>query len=316
VTRLLKLIRALDPRALERSASRADTLSASVKALRQDVRSLHEAVTDLARQLVAMQAQAEQLAVLHEEDRHAGARMDALERVLDVKRVSEHCLGAIRDAAIAEAPVSYTVVPDVLPSDIYTALVDAIPPDVFFDLRGPHWRELPIPPRLAPTHVVVAWTFLADVVKRVFGPALVERFRPLLEKEVRALCPGFSEDIGFAVSRGRLVLRQPGFSQSGRRGRSFDLLTAVLWLARAEDGPGYGFRVDGKEIPFQANTLGIVFDSTGRHEYVPVPGTAAADLRRYSYEFRVGADAASRRRLLLAMDEPTRRAWEAADAQP
>jgi hypothetical protein len=302
----------MDPRLLERNASRVEALKSSAKALRQEVRALRDAMQDLTAQLSAAQLQLDQLTALRLADQDASARMDALEHVLGMQRVSAHLRTALERAAIVEEPVPHLVVTDALPVDMYCALLDAIPSDIFFDGKDTTWRELLVPPRLAPTSSIATWTFLADLVRHMLGPMVLGRFQQRLDAHLAAIGSPAATVIAPVASQGRIVLRWPGY-ESGRRSRPWDFLTVILWLARPGDGEEFGSRVRGVGLPFRANSLLVVFDPSGAHEYSPIPPRAAAAVRRYSFEFRIGLDTAGRRSVLAVMDEGTRREWETFD---
>jgi len=308
-------MRAIDPRLLVRNANSVDTLRTQTKALRHDLRSIGEALTGLTTQLGMVQLQMEQLVTLRREELDAPARMDRLERILDADRIRAHIREAVARTDIVEDPVPHGVVCGLLPDDVYGAAIDAIPSPVFFDGGEAGAQELRVPPGLAPTYSIATWTFLADMVDAVLGPALVERFRGPLDRHVRTLCPSLvtPRDAGVVLTAGpgRIVLRRPGREAPAGRTRPWHFLTVVVDLASAGDGEGYGSRLRSrKEIPFRANSALVVLDADGAHEYASIPEAAAATVR-YTYEFAVGPDTHTRQFLLGRMSEGARRSWEA-----
>jgi hypothetical protein len=320
VSRLKRLIRALDPRALERNADTVDSLRAATKALRNDLRSIRAALADLTTQLNAVERQMEQLVVLRREEIDAPARMDMLQRILNTDRVAAHVRQAMERTDIVDSPVPHGITSALLPSEVYDALLDAIPPPIFFEVASR--PELPVPPRLAPMHSLATWAFVADLVDEVIGPALITRFREPLDHYIRSLCPSLATTAGglmFRARQGRIVQRRPGIDAPARRARPWDFLTTVLCLAYPHDGEQYGSQIYAAvptPIPFRANSALTMVDTIGAHEYVSIPSSEPANTALYTYEFRIGPDEETRRLMLEEMDESSRRIWEAAAREP
>jgi hypothetical protein len=302
---LREWVRAVNPRALAANTRRVDTLASSTKALREDVRGLRRAIEEATTQLDGLQAQLSRLSALRADEAEAGTRMDRLQHVLDADRVAAHANAAINRTTIVEGAAPHALVLDVLPRDVYDALLAAIPRDVFFDRRGTGVSELLIPPRLAPVDSFATWAFVAEAIEARLGPSLIDRLQDQLDRQLAGQRPAFT------VSQGRLVLRQPGYQGSRRPNRPWDAVTVILNLARPEDGEEYGSRVDRVEIPFRANSLLVAVDPSGTLDFSPIPEATAATVRRYTCEFRIGLDAEARREVLPHLDEATRRAWEA-----
>jgi hypothetical protein len=217
---------------------------------------------------------------------------------------------------IVDDPVPHALTAGLLPPDVYDSVLAAIPASVFFEAAGTCGRELRVPPVLAPTYAIATWAFVADLVKSVLAPALVERFRRPLDRHLLTLCPSLdhASRTGFTLTPdpGRIVRRWPGVEAPPARTRPWQWLTTILFLAQPGDGPEHGSRLRGAamEIPFRPNVALTVLGPAGAHEYAAVPPTAASDVVRHSYEFWLGPAPEARRRLMAAMDEPTRRTWE------
>ncbi len=327
MNRLKKLLRAIDARVLPRNADSMDSLRASTRSLRHDLRSSREALADLTTELRKVQLQIEQLFALRRDELDTPARMDRLEHILDTDRMGAHMREAVARTELVEDPVPHAIISDLLPSDVYDAAIHAIPSPIFFEGGGACGQELRVPPRIAPTYSIATWSFLADMVSEVLGPALVARFQGPLDRHVRALCPSLvtSRDAGIAltVESGRIVLRRPGHIAPRGRPRPWHFLTVIAYLATPDDGEDYGSRLHrespdadsksrvAKEIPFRANSALIVLDTLGAHEYAPIPPTAPHTAARYTYECRIVPDTETRRLLRARMDDAARRAWEA-----
>lgn len=334
--RLKRLIRAIDPRALERNAERLDSLAESARTLRRELRGIQETLTGLAAQAEAVQVRTEQLLTLHRENGHGRARMDRLERLLDAERAGAHVREAVARGELFDDPFPHLVVSDLLPPDVYDAMIEAIPPRVFFEDRPINKQQLPVPPVLAPEYSIATWEFLTDsVVRRVLGPALVARFQRPLDRYLATLCPSVGSllDTGIAltVSDGRILLRRPGYVIPPHRDPQWGFLTTMIYLARAGDREDYGtqlYRLDVerdspgnspfyvapaacqlvKTVPFRPNSALTLLNSTGAHG-ASIPDDAPAETERYIYQFRVGAGKDAKRLLLSRMDEETRRKW-------
>jgi hypothetical protein len=267
-----------------------------VRELRDRVRAVRRDMEVTGRELAALSRQTERLAAMAQRPADLTARLDRLSDAFEPAVVADHVRAAVGRAAIVPAPVAHAVITDVLPAAAYAALLDAIPPPVFFHDSGTRRLELPAPPTLAPLECVVAWRFMTELASEVLGPAVVERFGPLA---------GQGADIRLSASQGRLLLRLPGFESGPRRRNPFHALLVVLCLAPGGTPRDWGSRVHGPDaadaatIPFVANTALAVVDRTGAHEYVPVPETAPQEMTRCTYEFPIGPDRESRRRLMV-----------------
>lgn len=316
MSRLKGLLRALHQRA--RSHAKIGSLRASTKALRLELRSAREALSDAAAQIGALQMQLDQLIELRRNDTGAAARMDRLERILDVERVANHIRDALTRAEFVDDPVPHGIVSGLLPPDVYDAVLDAIPARLFFERGDAAGAELRVPPRLGPTHAIATWTFVSDIVSNVLVPALIGclRERVVHHRAMMRPAAGMSPeaDVRFTVDSDRLVLRQPGGYVPADRAKRSHVLTTVVHLARPGDGEDYGSRLrreipggdatpdvgspeanTTRQLPFRANSVLIVVGPPGAHEYVPIPSSAPEGTLRYTYEFRVGAQVKMRR---------------------
>jgi hypothetical protein len=293
---LLRLLRAMDPRALDRNAERVDALHASTSALRRELRAMRDGLTGLTTQLVGAQVQLDRLAELQREDVDAAARLDALAHVLDVNLTGTHVRKAVARATLVEGPVPHALITGLFPEDVYRAVIQAIPSSLFFEDGGRHGLELRVPPTLAPTYAVATWTFLADVVSTVLGPALAERFQGPVERYVRARCPPVPRETGIVISigPGRVVQTGPSGQVPVARARAGDVLSGTVYLARDEDGESDG------------NSALVMLDPVGVHDQPSIPPTAlaaaatasTATTTRYTYVFRMSVDGETRRRLV------------------
>jgi hypothetical protein len=271
-----------DVTSMRRRAAALESLAGSIGTVHDELHAARDMLTSLGVQLGVLDRQVEQLAALRREEQHAAARIASLESVLDFDRVSTHVRDAVARADVIEAPVLHAVLAGLFPADVYEAGIDAIPSRIFFDRGAGASDQLRLPPRLAPAHALITWTFLADVMRTVLCPALAERFRRASGEALAA--------------RGRIVVRRPGYDGSRAQSQAGDLLTAIVCLARPNDSDDYGTAVCrvGEEdlsrvVPFRANTAVVVAGRTGMHRYASIPERAPADTERYTCELRIGA---------------------------
>jgi hypothetical protein len=146
------------------TAAESDVLLEELQSLRAEARRLGGEVTRAERQAAQSRA-------LAAEEMHEAARMERLERVLDLAAVTRHVRQAIESAPPGGNLVQPVVVPDLLPAPVVQAAIDAIPAAVFRDPDSPN--EIPVPPQVGPTFVVATWMFLNDLAKDLIGPALI-----------------------------------------------------------------------------------------------------------------------------------------------
>jgi hypothetical protein len=294
MSRLGALLRALNPRTRGRDAPGAAAARTS-KALRVEVRTLREEVRGLAVQLDALMRQQEQLGTLLEEEGTAAARLDQLAGILNPARVSAHVREAIAKAALVERPLPHAIVPNFLPADVYDAAVAAIPAPLFFERDPSRTGTLPVPPKLAPSHAVVTWTFLSDLATAVLAPALDEHFLAALLVRNPQLVRDMPECAATPLSAG------PGYLlrlTPGKLGRSAapdrSCIRMTLFLARPGDSEDFGWEMRMAEgggvlqIPFQPNVALVTLDPTDAHERMTIPDTAPAGTIRHWYVMPLG----------------------------
>ena len=277
--------------------------SDAVRALRGEVRTARKSLARLTAALQAFEHRAEQLRTLQAIEQNAAARIAQLERLLDLDAVAAHVRAAVGRAELRRDPVPHVLVAELLPHDVYAAVVDAMPAAPFFDEDAGHGTALRVPPRLAPTHTIITTSFLNEVVKSALSAALLDRFNDSLiaftQEHFPALPPFSSWDVEVTISQARIVRRSPGSSGDDPRSgdRRWDLLTGIVNVARRGDGEDGGSRLASTIVPFRGNTA-LVFNAPADvHAYEPIlpgepPGTA-----RYTYEFGIGPTRDGRRRL-------------------
>lgn len=266
--------------------------------------SVRTELSQLAAGMASLQRRMEQLAALHAGGEEA-ARIARLERVLDFDCVVAHLHGAVARAELAGNPAPHLLVTDLLPPNVYGALIEAIPPAVCFDGRTGQVQEMRVPPRLAPMPSIVTWIFFDEVV-RVLSDLLVARLTEPLGAYARAQFPSLPPfrdwDVEITVTEGRLVRRAPGSSGRPAIDRAWDLVSGIVYLARQHDTVEYGSAWHGVTIPFRGNTMLACVGPLDARAYVPIPTGAPAETERYSYEFGIGPSRDGRHRLSALMN--------------
>jgi hypothetical protein len=317
-----------------------------MKPVRKDVRALQRAVERLENSLGTtsqtadraerLAAQVKLTAVLNREQHATVARLS--ER-LDASRIGAHVRAAIAAAPLLDEPFEHLVVGSLLPDDVYQLLIEAIPPEPFFDAHDPIKRNLRFPMEFGPALSASVWAFVDDVITRqIVRPAVVERFREPLQRHYDAILGRRfrerAEGMAHAVSGGRLMLRRAGYHLDPHRDPKHSMLTCLLYLARPGDSDAHGtqlFSVAGdsdasykqtyypgqegrrcdmvKLVPFRANSMLVFLNSRGAHG-ATIPADAPASLERYSYQFYVAPDKAQLAALIHELPEPLRRMWQ------
>jgi hypothetical protein len=228
-------LRALRPRSSPARA-RASSLDSATAALLVDAHSVQASLVELANELAITRRQVAQLTAMLDDDADAPRRLDALAPLLDAAAVGAHVRTAMAQMPVSVAPLvarSSGVIPDAL----YRALVGAVPATVFFRPAGRGEEELPVPPKLAPAHAMATWLFVADLLRDVMVPAMLERLvgqlAPLAARRWPDRAPAMA---ALAVSGCRIVSVRAGGRWSPAA-RPSDLLWAALPLAVTEAGP-------------------------------------------------------------------------------
>jgi hypothetical protein len=227
------------------------------------------------------------------------AQLRALEPVLDFERVARHVGAACAAAELSAGPVPHLLIPDVFPSDVYAAIVEAIPEPAFFEPVADGAYELGVPPRLAPFQALLTWEFVTAVVLRAFSPALIARLREPLAAFARtrfpALPPLEDWNVEVTLSRGRLIGHWPGFAGTSSADRPWDLLTTIVCLVGSQEDGRYGSVLGSRPLPYRPNGALAFVGEASVHEYVSIPHGAPQQPVRYVYEFGIGPSREGRR---------------------
>lgn len=305
-------------------------------------RDVDERVLDFNEKLSRLQADVSMLrrriAVKDWEDSRA-ALLPALERHLAIAPIDAHVRRAIADADLRVDPTPHVVVHDVLPTDFFDVLRDAIPPSELFPDRDPVKQDLEMSsldgtPELTRT----VWRFFDErVVRDILTPALLDRFQHALTRHYaesggEAFGAGAAAIPHHAVA-GRILLRRPGYHLRPHLDPKRVAITGLLYLARPGDSERYGtqlFRVNrpfvapvmktffpedagmtcelAGTVPFRPNTLLAFVNSRAAHGATLPPDAPLQE--RYSFQFYIKPDDGRLKKLLADSPESVRRAWE------
>jgi hypothetical protein len=323
----------------------------ALKLVRKDVRLLLsqgealQASLEHTRQLAAradrIAAQMKLAAVLNREQGQTIARANEL---LDTRRVASHVCAAIESAPILFEPYEHMVVDALLPSDVYDLLIDAIPPEPFFDDHDPIKRNLRFPMELGPTLSAMVWGFFGDVVTdQMIRPAVIERFADPLQRHYASIFgPEYrarATALPHRVNSGRLMLRRRGYHLDPHRDPKHSMLTCLVYFARPGDDEAFGTQIfsvanDGdadykqtyypeqaghtctlvKVVPFRPNRMLVFLNSRGAHG-ATIPADAPESLVRYSYQFYIGPEKDALGTLIRQLPDAHRRMWQSKEGR-
>ena len=297
-------------------------------------REILEQLTELNQRLADAARRESQLRAILARDAELEDQLPRLEQILADERTESHVTRAIERATLELHPFPYAVVDEVLPRELYWAVIRSLPPVELFSDRPVNKQQLTVPFRLAPAYSRKAWRFMtAAVVPRFIMPAVVAKFRGVLDEWIASNWPGVPPaSVALESSDGRILLRRRGYRIPPHRDPKWAFITAILYLARRDDSDTWGtqfYSVDDdteargvsphwidpdrcrfvSEVAFKPNRLLLFLNSVGAHG-AHIPEDAQPEgLERYIYQFRVGPSAESMTMLKAAMAEDRRSYW-------
>ena len=237
--------------------------------------------------------------------------------------IAPHVQEAIRRVPVQGDPSVHVVIDDLLPSETYDALVDGIPPPIFFSQKDDAKQNL----RLSNVHIAPEWTFqmltfLEEVlIPRMIVPALLQKLMPhIRDFYVREYGPERGPALAaipHEATRGRLMLRRPGYHLDPHLDPKRVVFTCLMYFARPGDSEAFGttfYRMSGtpnidrtntfypetqgircdpvKMVPFRPNSA-VAFLNWGGAHGADIPKDAPKDTERYSYQFYVSPEPAA-----------------------
>jgi len=309
-----------------------------VRRLRRDVEELQATLADVSERAARGDRTAAQWKTSMLLDSHHRDRLASLDDVLNPERIGAHIDASVAAAPLYGDPYDHCVVERLLPDDVYQLLIEALPPLPFFDDRDPVKRDLPLPIELGPQLSIRVWNFMDEMLARqVLLRAVMKKFHEPLQRHYAEVFGEthreLANNLPQSTSRGRLMLRRPGYHLAPHRDPKRSLITCLMYLARPGDSETYGtqiFRVIGdheasykqtyfpeeegrrcevvKTVPFRANSMLIFLNSRGAHG-ATIPADAPPELERYTYQFYVTPKAEALTAFVKTLTPERRARW-------
>ena len=240
--------------------------------------------------------------------------------LFDAGRVGAHVQRAIGQARMESDPSAHILINGLVPDDTYRAVLDGIPPKVFFSQKDNAKQNLKLAQiDVAPDWTLKTLTFLEQaLIPRMMVPALLKQFEPHIRdfyvREYGTERGPLLAAIPHEATGGRLMLRRPGYHLDPHLDPKRVVFTCLIYFARPGDSEAYGtsfYRINGtpkidrtstfypesqgltcdvvKMVPFKANTA-VAFLNYGAAHGADIPKTAPKDTERYAYQFYVSPE--------------------------
>ena len=308
------------------SPQRMAAIERQCQQILDQVKTLNERVATIARR-------EGQLRAVLSRDAQLDGEQPRLGELLADPATAAHVARAVGRGKLHLAPCPYAVVDDVLPKELYTAVIRGLPPVELFNDRPFNKQQLTVPFGLAPTYSQRVWTFLADVaVPDFIVPAVIEKFRGVLDDWIARNWPDVPPaSVQLHSSDGRIILRGRGYRIPPHRDPKWAFITCILYLARRHDSETWGtqlYSVDEDEeargaaphwidparcrpvadVTFKPNRMLVFLNSTGAHG-ASIPDDAPEQLERYIYQFRIAPTVESMSVLKSSLPEERRPFW-------
>jgi hypothetical protein len=297
------------------------------------------AVAELKKTIEVLSVRESQLRAVATADAALQGAVADLASVCDEEAIVRHVREAVARSHLMVDPLPYLIVSNVLPSDLYDALIRGIPPYELFADRPRNKQQLKVPLAYGPAYSRAVWKFLVDVaLERSFQPAIVEKFRKPLGEWIARQWPQLASDplgppMELHSTDGRILLRGRGYRIQPHRDPKWGFVTVLLYLARRGDSEQWGtqiYAVDDDapagtisphwinpdkcrlvaDVPFRRNTALVFLNSCGAHGAAIPDDAEPADLQRYVYQFRIGPTKAAIDALVTMLPADRRAEWE------
>ena len=312
---------------------KTDTSPDRIAVLERQCQQILEEVKTLNERLATVVRREGQLRAVLARNAELDGEASRLDGLLSDESTAAHVSRAIGRGKLHLDPFPYAVIDDVLPKDLYAAVLKGLPPVELFGDRPFNKQQLTVPFALAPAYSQRVWTFLADVaVPDFIVPAVIDKFRGALDDWIARNWPDVPPDsVQFHSSDGRIILRGRGYRIPPHRDPKWGFITCILYLARRHDSEAWGtqlYSVDEDEeargaaphwidparckpaadVTFKANRLLVFLNSVGAHG-ASIPDDAPEKLERYIYQFRIAPTVESMARLKSTLPEERRPFW-------
>jgi hypothetical protein len=257
-------------------------------------------------------------------------------RLGDGEQIAAHTEAAVAKAPLELDPFPHIIIDELLPDDVCSELIRALPPKPFFQTENATRQKLDIPCLFAPEYSRIVWGLIYNkVIARAMVTALTEKFRPALDRFIHVQWPALGSlaqsGISLRVTNSRLLLRRPGYKIKPHRDPRWAFLTALVYLPISTEDESYGTQlyrlrhepavthsaplwVDGSdcelvtEVPARRNTALVFLNSTGAHG-ASIPSDAPAGTERYLYQVHFGVDEETKQRLMARAAGDVRSTW-------
>lgn len=295
--------------------------------------------------LLEVQSQRDQLMRLtraHAADAAQLDRFHLLAEAWNVRKIQTHVREVVAAAPMIEDPFPHLIIHPLLPPESFDLLIEAIPPEDFFEGDNPRKRDVrKLESSTLPLLSMAIWRSLArDVVRPVLAPAQAERFRPFAREYLRVSVGEEFVDDALALPLRpdgyRLMLRRPTFTLPPHLDPRDKFINSLLYLAREGDPDAYGtqlFRVhqenfvatrantyypedEGircelvKTVPYRGNLCLTFLNLGGAHGAVIPADAQPPDLRRLAFQFYMRADRKELEALIDRLPAERQVAWK------
>ena len=300
------------------------------------------AVDETLRQLEEQRAERTRLRRAQALDLEEVDRIKSIEDVWKPAAIAAHVRSVVADAPVHTDPFPHLVLEPLLPPEAFRVLVDAVPPEEFFegekhlDLRG-----IGKATTIVPLFSRLIWGSLRnDVIDRALAPALAERLRPFARELLRHSVGDELVEETLALPLHphglRLMLRRRGWTLRPHCDPRDQFISTLLYLAPPGEGDTYGtqlFRVlqdnfvpgwantyypedEGvacelaKTMPYRGNLCLSFLNLGGGAHGASVPEDAQPpDLRRLAFQFYMGPDREQLDPIIARLPPDRQRAW-------
>ena len=211
---------------------------------------LTQRLDEMLQELQEQRRQLDRLTRAYAVDAEQIDRMRSLSSNWDPRGIASHIREAIASTTVLTDPFPHMVIEPLLPESAFRTLLDAVPPDDFFEGEHPNLKGLGSPTTTLPLFSMVVWRSMKDLVSETLSPLLVERFRPFAGDFLRiSLGDEFVDEalsLRLHPSGLRLMRRRPGWKLDPHLDPRSRFINTLLYLARPGEPEGYGtqlFRV-------------------------------------------------------------------------
>ena len=353
----MSILERLNPLRIVRTVDSVPQLRSLNEKMRQDQKEMTRQLRTISRQLEQLeatlnrqqkildsipelQAQVRRCTTAYTKDaRQADLVAELRAKLGDGQRIADHAAAAVARAQLELDPFPHIVIDNLLPDDISSELIRAMPSNAFFKTEDMTRQELEVPFVFAPEYSRIMWnTFFHKVIDDAMVPAITEKFRPALDDFLRTHWPELGSmaesGIRLRVSNSRLLLRRPGYVIKPHRDPRWAFLTCLVYLPQTAAHQVYGTQlyrlrrepevthssplwVDRsecelvKDVPAIRNTAVVFLNSTGAHG-ASIPTDAPANVERFLYQVQFGVDEETKERLIAGVSDTARSSWASA----